>query len=120
MEFTGERYVPAELGEIRVEHMHRYAAALKLAAGKDVLDVACGEGYGSRLIAGVARAVTGVDISADAIGHANRAYGGLGNLAFRQGSATELPLADKSFDVVVSFETIEHLPQALQPAMLRE
>ena len=44
MKFTGERYVPTEAGEIRHEHLHRYAWCARLAAGKDVLDIACGEG----------------------------------------------------------------------------
>jgi GT2 family glycosyltransferase/ubiquinone/menaquinone biosynthesis C-methylase UbiE/glycosyltransferase involved in cell wall biosynthesis len=118
MKFTGERYVPAEQGEIRVEHMHRYAAVAKLVAGKDVLDVACGEGYGARLIADSARSVTGVDISEEAIRHAKGAYGDRKNLAFRQGSASKLPLADNAVDVVVSFETIEHLEE--QRLMLAE
>ena len=109
MEFTGERYVPAEQGEIRLEHFHRYATVLGIVAGKDVLDVACGEGYGSRLISGVARATTGVDLSAEAIEHARRTYADSPDLTFVQGSATALPLQDASFDVVVSFETIEHL-----------
>ncbi len=70
MKFTGERYIPSEQGEVRVEHMHRYAAVQKVAADKDVLDVACGEGYGARLLAASARSVTGVDISEEAVRHA--------------------------------------------------
>ena len=67
MKFTGERYMPTEAGEIRLEHVHRYAVALAWARGKRVLDVACGEGYGTRLLATVAESVEGVDISADAV-----------------------------------------------------
>lgn len=109
MKFTGERYVPSEQGEIRLEHLHRYATVLGIVAGKDVLDVACGEGYGSRLISTVARSTTGVDISGEAIEHARAAYRDSRNLEFQVGSATQLPLENASFDVVVSFETIEHL-----------
>lgn len=109
MKFTGERYIPAEQGEIRLEHFHRYAVVLRVASGKDVLDVACGEGYGSRWVATVARSTVGLDISEEAIRHAQGAYADCPNLTFTQGSATALPFGDASFDLVVSFETIEHL-----------
>ncbi len=62
IEFSGELYVPTETGQIKYEHLHRYALALEFAAGKSVLDIASGEGYGAALLAKVAQCVTGVDI----------------------------------------------------------
>lgn len=109
MKFTGERYVPSEAGEIRYEHLHRYAWCAQLLAGKNVLDIACGEGYGAAMIANHAASVIGVDISAEAIEHAARAYQGKANLRFERGSAAAIPLHDACVDAVVSFETIEHL-----------
>ncbi|MDX3934241.1 glycosyltransferase [Stenotrophomonas sp.] len=109
IEFTGERFVPTEHGVIRQEHLHRYAWCLPLVEGKDVLDVASGEGYGSAMLASKARSVRGVDISHDAVNHAAERYASLDNLQYLQGSAAAIPLADYSVDVVVSFETIEHL-----------
>lgn len=109
IEFTGERFVPTEHGVIRQEHLHRYAWCLPLVEGKDVLDVASGEGYGSAMLASKARTVRGVDISHDAVNHAAERYATLDNLRYQQGSAAAIPLADDSVDVVVSFETIEHL-----------
>ena len=73
IDFTGERFVPTESGEIRYEHLHRYAWAAGLCQGKDVLDLASGEGYGSALLAGSARSVLGVDLSPAAVAHARRA-----------------------------------------------
>lgn len=108
MEFTGERYVPTEAGEVRHEHLHRYAWCLPLIEGRAVLDIACGEGYGSAIMARRARSVVGVDISFEAVEHASKTYGDLTNLSFRVGDAAEIPLPDDSVDVVVSFETIEH------------
>jgi len=108
MEFTGERYVPTEAGEIRHEHLHRYAWCARLVEGKDVLDIACGEGYGSAMLARRARSVKGVDIASDAVAHASATYQDIHGLEFMQGNAAEIPLGDNSVDVVVSFETIEH------------
>ena len=120
LEFTGERFVPGIAGEIAHEHWHRYAFARRYVAGKRVLDVACGEGYGSALLAGVASAVTGIDIDTGAVAHARAVYAALANVRFEAGSAASLPLPDGSVDAVVSFETIEHLPRADQPRMMKE
>lgn len=108
MKFTGERYLPTEVGEIRHEHLHRYAWCRPLVEGRDVLDIACGEGYGSAMLARHARSVTGVDIALDAVRHAETTYGDVAGLTFLVGDAAEIPLPDDSVDVVVSFETIEH------------
>lgn len=117
MEFTGERFVPSEQGQIRLEHYHRYAMAKDIVRSKRVLDVACGEGFGTSLLADVAYSATGVDISDEAIRHASTKYL-KPNLVFQQGSAAALNFPDQSFDVVVSFETLEHLAE--QDQMLAE
>ena len=119
LEFTGERFVPGVPGEIVYEHVHRYAFASRFASGRRVLDAACGEGYGSALLAQVAVAVTGVDLDAATVDHARTTYVAR-NLSFAQGSITALPLPAESVDLVVSFETIEHLAATDQPAMLAE
>jgi ubiquinone/menaquinone biosynthesis C-methylase UbiE len=109
--FTGERFLPNQAGEMWAEHWHRYHAAQHLVFNKRVLDVACGEGYGSALLSRVASAVSGVDISNEAISHATAEYLTQKNLKFIEASCTQLPFADHSFDVVVSFETIEHITE---------
>ena len=108
MEFTGERMVPeAADGTIFWEHVHRYRFAVKYVPGKRVLDIACGEGYGTHALSlAGAESVVGVDVSADACEHARRKYG----VDARVGDAQAIPLPDASVDVVVSFETIEHVP----------
>ena len=86
MEFTGERFVPTELGELSLEHWHRYAWCRQAVRGLQVLDVACGEGYGTALLAQTALSVHSVDISAEAVAHARTHYGQLGNAVFAQAS----------------------------------
>ena len=108
MEFTGERYTPECLREIRYEHVHRYVFARELVAGRRVLDAACGEGYGSALLAETASRVSGVDVSAQAVEHATERYSAA-NLEFHQADCLALPFPDDQFDCVVSFETLEHL-----------
>lgn len=114
--FTGERFTPECVREIWYEHWHRYAFALAQVRGKRVLDAACGEGYGSNLLADAAAAVVGVDISVEAVEHARARYAQKNNLSFELGDAARLAFADSSFDVVVSFETLEHL--AAQEALI--
>jgi len=118
--FTGERYVPEVQGVqdvTKLEHLHRYLFACKVVAGKCVLDIASGEGYGSSMLARTALKVTGVDVSDEAVSHAQAKYQ-TGNLEYLPGSCSKIPLADASVDVVVSFETIEHHDE--HETMMRE
>ena len=107
--FTGERFTPECVREIWYEHWHRYLFAWRIAEGKRVLDAACGEGYGSALLARTARSVLGLDIDASSIAHARERYGSQGNLRFEAGDATLLDVEPASFDLIVSFETLEHV-----------
>ncbi len=110
LEFTGERFVPECEREIWYEHYHRYLMVSELVTGKKVLDAACGEGYGSALLAGYADKVVGVDIDAKSIQHAKQRYHA-DNLKFVCANVLAIPIPDNSFDVVVSFETLEHLAE---------
>lgn len=113
LEFTGERLTSAVEGQIEFEHYHRYCLARDLCAGRDVLDVASGEGYGTAILAGVARGITGVDIDPVAVRHADTNYAHA-NLRFVQGDVLALPLDEASVDAVVSFETLEHVTNHLR------
>ena len=112
LEFTGERLTSAVEGQIEFEHYHRYCLARDLCAGRDVLDVASGEGYGTAILAGVARSIMGVDIDPVAVTHAEASYA-RSNLRFVQGDVLALPLDKASVDAVVSFETLEHVTNHL-------
>lgn len=109
LEFTGERMTAGIEGQIEFEHYHRYCFARDFCCDLDVLDVASGEGYGSALLAGVARSVTGVELDPSSVQHATENYG-RPNLRYLNGDAQAMPVGDASVDVVVSFETLEHLP----------
>jgi SAM-dependent methyltransferase len=113
---TGERMVPAGSdAQTFWEHTERYRFAARFVPGLDVLDIACGEGYGSAaLLKAGAKSVVGVDIAPEAVAHAKRRY----QVDARVGSALAIPLEDGSVDLVVSFETIEHLEKPEQ--FLRE
>jgi SAM-dependent methyltransferase len=105
----GERFLPWLADPvISYEHLHRYRAARDLAAGRAVLDLAAGEGYGSALLAEVAASVVGLDLDPAAALHAAKTYARPG-LRFVQGSITELPFGRSVFDLVVCFEALEHV-----------
>lgn len=110
MDFSGERLTSAISGEVAIEHYHRYFLARDFCTGRDVLDIAAGEGYGSALLAQVARSVVGVEIDA-AVVEAARTEFTRPNLRYLHGDARAIPLPDASIDVVVSFETYEHFAE---------
>ena len=122
MEFTGERFLPEmdANSEISVFHYQRYRAAAMLCKEKAILDAACGEGYGSDLLSKVASSVIGVDISEEVIRNAKVKYKDDTNLTFQCSTVTELPVEDHSIDVVVSFETIEHVSAGDQELFFKE
>lgn len=111
---TGERLIPefhknnSIWGAVYGEHVVRYEATVQLAKGKIVLDIACGSGYGSALLAKTAKKVIGVDVDKQAVDYAIANYGSK-NIEFLVGDATSIPLETDSVDVVVTYETIEHI-----------
>ncbi len=90
------------------EHLVRYRAARSLVKGKVALDIASGSGYGTQLLSRAAKKMIGVDISAESIAYA-KAHFGADNVEYKVGDGVSIPLEDASVDVVVSFETIEHV-----------
>ena len=98
-------------------HLKRYEFALPWCRGREVLDAGCGVGYGSAFLAREASRVLGVDRDEGAIAYA-RVHYLVPGVEFRVGDLVDLDLPDASFDVVCSFETIEHLADV--DAYLRE
>ena len=123
MDYTGERFIPIDSlmnDETAFEHLHRYHSVGELIKDKVVLDIASGEGYGSAILATSAQSVFGVDIDPEVVKYAREKYAGTKNLEFLTGQAENIPLPDHSIDVVVSYETIEHLDQSAQERFLQE
>jgi len=111
LENTGERMIPEfhSGGLIYAEHLTRYKSAQALVKDKTVLDIACGSGYGSHLLSKVAKKVYGVDIDEDTVRYAKEHYGAK-NIDYKTGDGINIPIEKNSVDVVVTFETIEHIP----------
>lgn len=110
LEATGERLIPkAYAGSlVLAEHLARYRLSTRLAPGRNVLDAACGEGYGSAMLAAAgATSVVGIDIDEATVAHARDAHG----VDAHHGDVSHLPFAAATFDLVVSFETIEHVAE---------
>jgi SAM-dependent methyltransferase len=116
--FTLERIYPERLNEqnpddretLRI-HMERYRFAAARLSGQHILDMACGCGYGTALLAqsNPDKQVTGVDIDPAAIAYAEEHYR-LPNLSYQCADA-EIFRAGHKFNTIISLETIEHLPR---------
>jgi len=107
----GERMIPEFHHDslLYAEHIARYLFASQFVEGKRVLDIASGTGYGSNLLkrAG-ATDVVGVDYAREAVAYASERHASH-EPSFLVGDAENVPLRSRSFDVVVSFETVEHV-----------
>lgn len=96
------------------EHVNRYAFASNFIKDKVVLDIACGTGYGTSYLSGKgAKIIVGGDISKDYLKYAKHHYNKKG-LYYIRLDAVDLPFIDECFDVIISFETIEHLSEYMR------
>jgi 2-polyprenyl-3-methyl-5-hydroxy-6-metoxy-1,4-benzoquinol methylase len=106
---TGERVCPDFPDGNYENHRKVYEFTAQFVPGSTVLDVGCGTGYGTALLADAgASAAVGIDRARDALRYARRAYGD--SATFRRMDAQRLELESGSFDVVVSSENLEHVP----------
>lgn len=111
LKYTGERIVPNQMGGDPINltlHLHRYIFILPYVVDKKCLDVACGTGYGMQLISMVAKSVTGIDNDKKTLEWAKKNNIFYNTVKFIQTDLNKRDLSGE-FDVVISFETIEHL-----------
>src|SRR3989344_88465 len=112
MKDTGERMIDAahEGKPVWGEHYSRYIFSKQLVTNKVVADGSCGSGYGTNYLSkfGKAKFVYGIDVSSEAIKYAKKHYPSK-DISFIEANLEKMPLEDKSIDVFVSFETIEHI-----------
>jgi SAM-dependent methyltransferase len=104
-----ERLAYDPTSELWGEHRSRYRFAAQFAAGQRILDVASGAGFGLQMLQQAHGRPVGLDYDATAL-HGVRRLERSARLV--HADATCLPLAADAFDLVVSFETIEHVPDA--------
>jgi len=120
--FTGERVVPNRTchAQTMSEHLIRYAFATRYAKVGSILDVACGSGYGLKIMGMLGAEKNGADIDSESVDY-SREFNGQGN--FYQIDFEKQSIYDKlnsivvrtdsnwakKFDLITSFETIEHL-----------
>ena len=106
---TGERILLAKETPLMIaRHLRAYQYALDYCSGKFVLDIGSGDGYGSHYLSGVAKSVTGLDYSAEAVQYARSKYP-KANLNYHQLDVKNLHTISDKFEVICCFQVIEHL-----------
>lgn len=96
-----------------LKHQMAYQFAIKYCKGKYVLDYGCGSGYGPEILSRHANQVKGVDINEKVIDYCKKTYQ-IPNLSFQIIDSSRLPFEDRLFDVIVSFQVIEHVTNVKQ------
>ncbi len=121
IQFSGERLIP-ELNFNKAfyfEHLNRYLFASQHTTNKTVLDLACGTGYGSYILAntGSAKKVFGIDKSIKTISYAKYNYSKK-NIVFSVKNVLNKTIYDQRYDIIVCFELIEHLNEKQQGTLI--
>lgn len=105
------RIIPEETpAKFLAEHLKPYEFISGKCRGKKILEVGCGDGYGSAYLAKTALEVIGIDYEKEVILRAQKKYSAK-NLSFLYGDAAGLEFNDNTFDIVCSFQVIEHIPE---------
>src|SRR4030042_7005749 len=111
---TGERMIPEDFESkqeyliyLRLLFAYEYAKK-KTSKRESVLEVGSGEGYGTSSLSKKVKKIVGIEVNKEAVNHASQKYGSEKCL-FKYYDGISIPFADRSFDVVVSFQVVEHV-----------
>jgi len=112
LEYDRQRFLPwMEGDQIHYEHLHRYDFCKQFVKNKKIIDLACGEGYGTYMLAKNAKSAIGIDIDEKTVVHAGKRYAE-SNLEYIRGLITDIPLKDqKTFDVAICLNAIEYISE---------
>lgn len=92
----------------RQRSLAAYAFTRPYVSGRAVLDAGCGAGHGSAFIAGETKKLVGVDLDLPAVTYSAKSYR-LPSLHFLCADLLKLPFPSNTFDIVISFQVVEHL-----------
>ncbi len=112
--FTGERIGPEDFTSIEkyfilLLHKYNYKIAREnISPNNNVLEVGCGEGFGTNFLSPYAKKIVGIDVDKNIIEHCNKKYTS-SNCSFKHYDGYQIPFSDNSFDTVISFQVIEHV-----------
>jgi 2-polyprenyl-3-methyl-5-hydroxy-6-metoxy-1,4-benzoquinol methylase len=101
-------------------HDLRAEMFLPFAQGKDILEIGCGYGYDAFLFSKKAKTVTGIDVNKKAIMAASKSFRNIQNLKFIQADALDFIAQRKKFDVIILFESLEHLSGEEQVSVVKK
>ena len=105
------RIIPEDASRnLYIKHLKAYELFSGVVEGKNILDVGCGDGYGTAFLAKSAKSIIGVDYKNEVILSAQRKYKE-NNLEYVCMNSTNLGFKEGRFDAVCSFQVIEHIPE---------
>jgi ubiquinone/menaquinone biosynthesis C-methylase UbiE len=111
---TGERVIPGEVHSeeeylMYLRHVIAYEFALtKLSSEDNLLEVGCGEGYGTKMISSNVKKIVGLDVDSDLIVYATEKYSSE-NCIYQYYDGKKIPFDNNTFDAAISFQVIEHI-----------
>ena len=114
-----DRWFGLKKNKYRRKLIERYRFCNRYLQGKEVVDVPCGTGWGTSMLKGY-RFARGIDIAPDAIEFARGKYERKGKLEFGVGDMSQIPVADRSIDVLICLEGFEHVSQEIGAAFVEE
>ncbi|CEA12804.1 class I SAM-dependent methyltransferase [Methanobacterium formicicum] len=102
-----------------LRHFKAYQFAKDYIKNKNILEVGCGNGYGTHYLASYAKKISAIDISEQNIQYCKENYS-KSNIEYIMGNGIDLPFEKNTFDTIISFQVIEHISPKLVHLYLKE